>query len=98
MDRCQFQEPTHLLSGHRASDTIVSTTPINYSVSKVGWAAGAGIEGRLGLSQWTWKVEYLHIDLGTIGPYSFGAVPSVTIDTRITDEIARIGFNYPLSN
>jgi FecR protein/Outer membrane protein beta-barrel domain len=77
---------------------VAYTTPINYSVTKVGWAAGAGIEGRVGLSQWTWKVEYLHIDLGTIGPYSFGSVPTVTIDTRITDEIARIGFNYPLSN
>ena len=77
---------------------VVYTTPISYSVTKVGWAAGAGIEGRVGLSRWTWKVEYLHIDLGTISPYSFGSVPTVTIDTRITDEIARIGFNYPLSN
>jgi hypothetical protein len=77
---------------------VIYTTPINYSVTRVGWAAGGGIEGRLGLSRWTWKVEYLHVDLGTIGPYSFGSVPTVKIDTRITDEIARIGFNYPLSN
>jgi hypothetical protein len=77
---------------------VVYTTPINYSVTKVGWAAGGGIEGRVGLSRWTWKLEYLHIDLGSIGPYSFGSVPTVVIDNRITDEIARIGFNYPLSN
>jgi len=77
---------------------VVYSTPIDYSVTKVGWAAGGGIEGRVGLSQWTWKVEYLHVDLGSIGPNSFGCVPVVNIDSKITDEIARIGFNFPLSN
>jgi hypothetical protein len=77
----------------------VYTTPISYSVSKVGWVVGAGVEGRLGVGQWKWKMEYLHIDLGSIGARSFGSVPIVNIDNgRFTDEIARIGFNYPLSN
>ena len=77
---------------------VVYATAINYSVMRIGLAAGGGIEGRVGLGPWTWKVEYLHIDLGTIGPYSFGSVPNVIINSRITNEIARIGFNYPLSN
>jgi FecR protein len=78
---------------------VVYATPISYSVTKVGWVAGAGVEGRLGVGRWTWKAEYLHIDLGSLGPSSFGSVPMVNIDNgRCTDEIARIGFNYPLSN
>jgi len=72
--------------------------PINYSVMKVGWVAGGGIESRLGLSQWTWKVEYLHIDLGSIGAYSFGSVPTGTTDIKITNDIARVGLSYPLSH
>jgi hypothetical protein len=78
---------------------VVYATPISYSVTKVGWVAGAGVEGRLGVGQWKWKVEYLHIDLGSIGAGSFGSVPIVNIENgRFTDEIARIGFNYQLSN
>jgi hypothetical protein len=74
-------------------------TPFSFSVTKVGWVAGAGVEGRLGIGQWKWRVEYLHIDLGSIGTGSFGSVPVVNIDNgRFTDEIARIGFNFPLSN
>ena len=88
---------TFTVSTSSVPTPAVYTTLINYSAMKVGWVAGGGIEGRLGLSPWTWKVEYLHIDLGTIGPYSFGAVPTVTIDSRITNDVARVGLNYPLS-
>src|SRR5262249_24111024 len=77
---------------------VVYATPIIYSVTKVGWVVGAGIEGRLGVGPWRWKVEYLHVDLGSFGTGPFGSAPTVNIDTRFTDEIARVGFNYPLSN
>jgi hypothetical protein len=89
---------TVTVTGLGVPTPVVYSTPIDYSVTKVGWAAGGGIEGRVGLSQWTWKVEYLHVDLGSIGPNSFGSVPIVNIESKITNEIARIGFNYPLSN
>jgi hypothetical protein len=87
---------TFTVSATAIPTPVVYTTPINYSVTRVGLAAGAGIAGHLGPSQWIWKVEYLHIDLGTIGAYSFGSVPTVTAATRITNDIARVGLDYPL--
>jgi outer membrane immunogenic protein len=79
--------------------TAVFSTPFSYSRTKSGWVVGAGAEGRLGASKWTWKIEYLHIDLGSIGGGSFGSVPLVTVNSiKFTDEIVRLGINFPLSN
>jgi outer membrane immunogenic protein len=43
--------------------------------TKVGWTLGAGVESAF-LEKWTWKLEYLHVDLGTAsrsGPLSCSA-------------------------
>jgi len=70
-------------------------TPFNYSQLKVGWTAGLAIEGLIGNGPWRWKVEYLHIDLGTINGGAFGGLPTILVNTtRFTDEIVRAGFNY----
>ncbi|MBI5911119.1 MAG: porin family protein, partial [Betaproteobacteria bacterium] len=77
---------------------VIYSTPFSYSRTKAGWALGAGIEGRIGASNWSWKAEYLHIDLGSIGGGSFGTVPVVTLNTgKFTDEIVRFGLNYRLA-
>ena len=77
--------------------TTTFFTPLGYSKIRSGWTVGGGIEGRMGTSRWTWKVEYLHIDLGSIGSGQFGSVPVVTVNTtRFTDEIVRLGLNYPI--
>lgn len=63
----------------------------------VGFAVGAGIEGAFKDSKkWTWKLEYLYLDLGSLSgtsveqiagnPYSWNA--------KFTDHIFRAGFNY----
>ena len=36
------------------------------SKTKLGWTVGAGIEGAAFLPNWTWKAEYLYVDLGKI--------------------------------
>ena len=33
--------------------------------TKVGWSLGVGAEGALA-GNWSWKIEYLHVDLGHI--------------------------------
>lgn len=77
-----------------------NTTPFSYSKIKAGWTAGAVIEGVLikgapGTQNWTWKIEYLHIDLGSIGGGSFGSAPVLVLNTiKFTDEIVRFGVNY----
>ena len=73
----------------------------NQSSTKVGWTVGGGIEGAVpwttwNLPNWTWKVEYLYVNLGSIsgsgfdtdfgGPYTWNA--------KFTDNILRIGVNY----
>jgi outer membrane immunogenic protein len=79
------------------SPTVACMWSYGNSATNVGWALGAGIEGAIpNTRNWTWKVEYLHIDLGTVsgngfdtdfgGPYTFS--------TRVTDNIFRVGFNY----
>lgn len=71
------------------------TTPFSYSQVKGGWTAGFGIEGMVGSGPWRWKVEYLHIDLGSINGGMFAFNPFLQVNTiRFTDEIVRIGFNY----
>jgi opacity protein-like surface antigen len=71
-------------------------TPFSYSQLKGGWTAGIGAEGLIGNGPWRWKVEYLHIDLGTINGGMFATtVPFVQVNTtRFTDDIVRVGFNY----
>ena len=79
-------------------DTVTYTTPFSYSTTKWGWVAGAGIEGRLSVSKWTWKIEYLHMDLGSIGGGSFGTTPYITLNSmNFTDDIVRVGINYQIS-
>jgi outer membrane immunogenic protein len=73
-----------------------SATSIGDSKTKFGWTLGAGVEGAFpNSSDWTWKVEYLYVDLGSlsgsgtdpvVGPYNWSA--------KITDNILRVGFNY----
>ncbi len=79
----------------------ITNVPISWSYSSsttnVGWTLGAGIEGALpGTRAWTWKAEYLYLDLGSVSgtgrdPF-FGSTYSYS--ARFTDNIFRIGFNY----
>jgi len=103
-------EGTNTLSG-----TVGLTTPFSitqafgHSQIDVGWTVGLGAEGRLGNSTWTWKVEGLHVDLGTLDATGSGACfrttvvcginLSLTVDplatrSHFTDNIVRVGLNY----
>jgi outer membrane immunogenic protein len=63
---------------------------VTSEVNRIGWAAGAGIEGALNRN-WSWKVEYLHLDTGSFNTNVFGVLP---VSLRVTDEIGRFGINY----
>jgi outer membrane immunogenic protein len=78
------------------STGISGVTAISSAKTRVGWTLGAGVEGALfNWNNWTWKLEYLYVDLGSrsgagfdplIGNYSWNA--------KFTDNIARVGLNY----
>jgi outer membrane immunogenic protein len=94
------------------TDVLVSGSPggvpmtaaFTDSVLRFGWTAGAGIEGRL-YGNWTGRVEYLYVDLRKYGtgplvtpiPALGGGGLNTSFDSRISDNIFRVGINYQLS-
>jgi len=94
------------VAGVSTSGTISgATTPaigaFSSSATHAGWTIGAGIETALG-GNWTGKIEYLYVDLGTEsgGPFvtpivaPSGAFLTSTFSSRLTDNIVRVGLNY----
>jgi opacity protein-like surface antigen len=71
--------------------------PFNTLHTKVGWTAGAGLEAHLG-GPWTAKIEYLHLDLGTVSSPTINdqGSPLINADfnSRIMEDIVRVGLNY----
>jgi outer membrane immunogenic protein len=72
------------------------------SSTRVGWTAGAGVEGRIA-GNWTAKLEYLYMDLGTTnaGPIATnivllgGRLPgNASYSSHFTDNTLRAGVNY----
>jgi len=75
--------------------------------TKIGWTAGAGVEGRLS-QHWSLKVEYLYLDLGSVDntvvtpPTCVGAGPvcinvnpgAATFHRSVSDNIVRVGINF----
>jgi outer membrane immunogenic protein len=75
---------------------IPTPTALAFSQSKTksGWTLGGGVEGAFA-GNWTWKVEYLYVDLGSESgsvPDNFGG--TFSWNTRFTDNIVRVGLNY----
>jgi outer membrane immunogenic protein len=64
------------------------------STTRTGWTLGGGIEGTI-TGRWTWKAEYLYLDLGsesgTVAD-NFGGIASW--NAKFTDNIVRVGLNY----
>jgi outer membrane immunogenic protein len=84
------------------SSEIIGAPAFGFSTSdtRAGWTVGAGVEGVIG-GNWTAKLEYLYIDLGTtsgsfltpIAAFGGGFV-SANYSSHITDNILRVGVNY----
>lgn len=65
------------------------------STTHAGWTVGAGIEA-LFARDWSAKLEYLYIDLGTFDNTIALVTPSIaaTVRSRVTDNVFRFGINY----
>jgi outer membrane immunogenic protein len=68
-----------------------SFTPASGDDFRAGWALGAGVETAL-TPNWTFKIEYLHVDLGS--RQLFNIVPGVPETVSFTANIIRVGVNY----
>jgi outer membrane immunogenic protein len=79
---------------------VSAAASLSTNTVKVGWTAGAGVEGVLG-GNWTGKIEYLYMDLGSVSG-SFvtpivapsGGFLSANYNSHITENIVRVGVNY----
>jgi outer membrane immunogenic protein len=91
-----------------------ATAGFGASKTNVGFSVGGGIEGRLSYwlgPNWTFKLEYLYLDLGSLDTTStpfaiatssgFILTSAGTINARtthFTDNILRVGLNYKFGN
>jgi len=62
------------------------------TATRLGWTAGAGLEYSIDRN-WSAKVEYLHLDLGTAGFFS-AANGATTLSVPAKDDLVRAGLNY----
>jgi len=89
----------------KTSGTLSGATPAGVAVlatgsstrMRVGWTAGAGVEGVIA-PNWTAKLEYLYMDLGSFDALSLSLAPAsalgVNLRSSFTDHILRVGINY----
>jgi high affinity Mn2+ porin len=87
-----------------ANSNALTTTSANAAnlldhTTKLGWAAGAGIEVHL-IGNLTGKIEYLHMAFSRDSAISSNldnATPlALGLNSRVTDDIVRVGLNYKL--
>ncbi len=72
---------------------------INSNETRTGWTVGSGVEAALA-GNWTAKLEYLYVDLGTTARLFSNAVglnAGSFITSDIREHIFRVGVNYRLN-
>jgi outer membrane immunogenic protein len=87
--------------GLRTTDSLTAggaTTTVNTTANRVGWTVGGGVEWAFAFN-WTARVEYLYVDLGTLDvsiPCVVACVSAVdmVVHHRYTDHIGRFALNY----
>jgi opacity protein-like surface antigen len=46
-------------------------------------------------NNWTWKLEYLYVNLGTLGMSAMTSTGALgTVNTKFTDNTFRVGLSY----
>jgi len=87
--------PYVTLGGAYGNIKATATSPavtVSTEKGKLGWTAGAGIEYAF-LGNWSAKLEYLYVDLGSV---DLGTAPVVN-NVSFKENIVRAGLNYKFS-
>jgi outer membrane immunogenic protein len=63
---------------------------LSESTTQAGWAIGAGVEKKF-TPNWSGKLEYLYLDFGK---HTFLSGTAFATQTRLHDNIVRVGLNY----
>jgi outer membrane immunogenic protein len=83
-------------AGNTVFDSGAQLVPANLSTTRTGWAAGAGAEWMFAPG-WSAKVEYLHIDLGSVsatGVDTLTPANGVRYTFQNQFDTVRVGVNY----
>jgi outer membrane immunogenic protein len=88
------------LSGFTATGIPVTAIG-SRSSDKFGWTVGGGVEAMFA-GNWSGKIEYLYMDLGSISnsvvlPTASGFPLGANVTSRVTDSIIRGGISYHFS-
>lgn len=82
----------YLTAGAAYGDVQTTVPWGSASSTRLGWSAGAGLE--VGLNKnWTAKVEFLHLDLGTASFFNAASNAS-TVSVPVKDDLLRAGISY----
>ena len=89
---------------------LMRRRPFSASTTNVGFSVDAGVEWKFSYwlpANWSWKLEYLYVDLesldaatplagqiATFKTLSLGLAETITTHTHFTDNIVRVGLNY----
>jgi outer membrane immunogenic protein len=86
----------YITGGAAFGDIEATVTPggLNASSTRVGWTVGAGLEYAF-LGNWTAKIEYLYVDLGSFDTGFTAPLVSNNVDLQMN--IVRAGLNYKFS-
>ena len=81
--------------GRVHNDLVVSlpSFPGSADFNQSGWAIGGGVETHLG-GNWTGKLEYLYVNLGSLTDIVTVADQTWASHSDIRDHIVRVGVNY----
>jgi outer membrane immunogenic protein len=79
--------------GNVKSELMLGSLLASTSSSQLGWTVGAGLEYAF-LGNWTAKLEYLYVDLGS---FDSAASSGFANTTSFKENIVRAGLNYKFS-
>jgi outer membrane immunogenic protein len=82
------------ISGTSRATPIGGTAAFSNAGLNTGWTVGAGIESVTWDPHWTWKIEYLYLDIGTLSAAVSSGLTATSITTKFTDNILRAGLNF----
>lgn len=80
-------------AGNTVAASVFSTAFSSAAVN-AGWTAGGGVEGMAWDPRWTWKVEYLYLDLGALNSAASPGFATIHATTKFTDQVVRGGLNF----
>jgi outer membrane immunogenic protein len=75
------------------ANTVGQNTTASFSDTKLGWAAGGGVEAMLD-TDWIARAEYLHYDLGSVTSTQAAVQQSTTWSRALRYETVRVGLSY----